>query len=560
MITAIPKLLESMNGPNYFDEKAHFHELRSVIATGHLFQPNSLVPIAARFPGIEAATAAVHFLSGLSAWQSALLIVFIAHCLGPLIVFLIAECVGLKHPGPAIAAFVFMSNPSYMFFDDQYAYESLAIAFVLFAILCELRARSQTPRSAASWFILGLISGLAAVVTHHLSSLFMVVVLLLVAVFVWPKTTADSTIDLLARTKRHLLASLVGMIAAGLTLWIVFVAPSTYSYLSPFLSGGLSELGAASGVTGSSTAGATRQLLASPQFHIPGYEAISLFASPLVLALICAAAGYLWFRSHRIRRISSPLRSGALRRVMLPLLVIAALYFLSLPLDLTPAGSAGAHRSWAFTFAFVGLVIGWCVETLVTIRSPAHKRSRHWLRTISLVVIVVAIATVFVGNVPAGSSVDQRFPGPYLWGSDSWETTDETQALISWINLSTKPSQKIFTDRFTGEDIYAATPNTVSPGDDSLAFPLMYSSQPIPIAVWKSLQSQGYQYIIVDDRLTTHLGIAAAPFFGSLKSVLLLPSVVDRFEEYPWINRVYQSPNYSVYYINYSILSRREQS
>src|SRR6266516_7355124 len=67
--------------------------------------------------------------------------------------------------------FIYATNPHYLFFDAQFAYESLALPLALCMLF--LMARSETAKSNrrwitfAAWLILGTV-----VVTHHVTDFF----------------------------------------------------------------------------------------------------------------------------------------------------------------------------------------------------------------------------------------------------------------------------------------------------------------------------------------------------------------------------------------------------
>ena len=128
VLTALPKILMSPSAPIYHDEIAHFQLLYQTVQHGSVFASTTLLPIAHSYPGLESFAAALHFATGLSLWHSALLAIALPHVVVPIEVGLIAEALGVKGRWSALAAFVYMLNPSYVYFDMQFAYEGLALA------------------------------------------------------------------------------------------------------------------------------------------------------------------------------------------------------------------------------------------------------------------------------------------------------------------------------------------------------------------------------------------------------------------------------------------------
>jgi hypothetical protein len=537
-LTFLPKFLMSIHGPIYFDENAHFRELESTIRTGHLFQPNDLVPIAQHFPGLEAAGAALHSLSGLDAWQCALVTLLLAHCLAPLIVYLLAERFQVGTVGATLAALLYMANPNYVFFDTQYAYESLGIALVLITLLCQVSLfRAQDKRDTYGFTLLGCIAGAATVVTHHLSAIALVGFMLVIMICLWSRRNqgerpdARSTVETISAIHRGALfqfATTLGILVA----WITLEAPSTYSYLAPFLRGGLTEVGAATGVTHSGSGSVRRTLLSGSS--LPHYEILSIRAAPVVAAIICAVAGVFWLKRKRMPR------------TLLPVFVLALLYFLSLPLDLTVEGAPGAERSWTFSFIFLALAVGAGLHYLLT--TAAHASAP--VRNVVSVLTGLAVLTIFVGDMGANTNADQRFITPYVWGSDSREVTSETVQLADWFNKVHPDGATVLTDRYTGEYLYSRTRVREVSFESPLSPYYFYSDKPIPLSIWNDLVHQGCKFLIVDKRLSTHVGLLTAPFSPVLRHILPSAAGLTRFRSYSWTPLVYNSTDYSVYQID----------
>jgi hypothetical protein len=550
----------TLHGPITYDEMAHYRQLANVVRTGRLFQPNTLVPMSQHFPGLEAATAALHTISGLDLWQSALLIIFLAHCAAPLLAFLVAERLNFSALGCVVTAFIFMCNASYMFFDNQFVYEALALPIALLAIFCLLKlATAASRREAVSWTALGVVSGLGMIVTHHLTSISFTLILLMLGIAYWPRRSGedhpagDAAVpgSLSPVVLKRCLAVYLGIVAAALIAWIGLEAPETFRYLSPFISRGLSELGAATGLTHGSAG--TRQLLSNS--YLPTYEVVALYLSPVLLAGFCGAAAFFWFRNRpkRQRRAQS---NRQWNRILLPILIISSLYFLSLPFDFTQGGAPGAHRSWAYTFPFVGLAIGWLVSvTQAKSRQLWRDRSRG-VRVASLVCLAVVLGVVFVGNVPGNVAVDERFPGPYLWGSETWGVSPEVLNVVAWASTHGTPGEKVYSDLFTNELVYSRTHLGVSSPDDAYEFSLFYQTTPVTKQTWEYLQRQGFSFIVVDKRWSTHVGFHVSPFSPQLNDKLTNPVALNRFAAYSWTPLVYQSTNYSVYAVDYGALPR----
>ncbi len=407
LISYAPKLLRNPASPLYHDEFAHWRETYNILSTGKLFQPNPIIPLISRYPGLHAATAALVHATGLTIWQAATLLLILCHVALVLGIAALAQSLGLSNRTAAIAAILYGLNSSFLYFDTQYAYESVAIAVVVWAFVAYVRAiRSQPGRGRAAWYVLTVLLAAGTVVTHHLSTVTLVSVMAL--------TSLALTVPWLARGQGWARAA---MVAWSLTLitalmagaWFRFVAPATWMYLSPYARRGLSQLVQA--LTGS---GAVRQLFGASLS--PPWEQKSAYFVP-VFAAGLAVGGLLLIRA-RIRDGSLP--RGRRRALLFALAMFGLVYFPSTAFILAPAGAEGARRSWAFTWIGLCLLAG---PAAVWLADWAGSRTRRWLRTILHSGLLAALAVALVGGTAAGLNAAYRFPGPFLYGSDARSIT-----------------------------------------------------------------------------------------------------------------------------------------
>ena len=72
----------------------------------------------------------------------------------------------------AIAAVIYGLNSSFLFFDTQFGYESLAVALWIWTLLLLLRAmRGATARSRTGWSAMTVLLAGSTIATHHLTAL-----------------------------------------------------------------------------------------------------------------------------------------------------------------------------------------------------------------------------------------------------------------------------------------------------------------------------------------------------------------------------------------------------
>ncbi len=146
-----------------------------------------------------------------------------------------------------VAACVYGLNPSAVYFDTQYAYESLAVNLFLWVLALGAVA-ATTPHRGRRWRTATAAALLTAaiVVTHHLTTVFLIVAVGTVAGAVTVGTARlrrrgirIGRLSLRAVTTWWALLGSVLVIAA---VWIWFFAHPTLDYLSPYFGNSVDQL------------------------------------------------------------------------------------------------------------------------------------------------------------------------------------------------------------------------------------------------------------------------------------------------------------------------------
>ncbi len=534
LFTVLPKFWMSTGGPIYFDEIAHFALLRNVISTGRLFQFTPLLPIGTFYPGLESAAATIHWLTGLSSWDSALTLIAVVHCLLPVQVYYIARALQVPHRWAAVAGLVYATNPSFVYADVQFAYESFAILLMLTIVrlyveaLAAERSGGRTWRQSLSTSLLIAVLAFGCVVTHHLTSLTGVAVLLAGALFIKPMT---GIADRKGGWRRLFVRWMPVLTLAGcLGLWVHFVAPETWGYLLPNVSGTESQLVALA--TGAKTSsGATRMIFSGSV--APQYEQIAAIAGPVLIAVALLCAGIRW------------VRKPALRSNFLWSFVVVAAYLVSLPLTLVGDGVSGAHRTWTATYVGVALL----PAALVTLFQL--DKQRPWLKRTAAAAGAAVLVILLVGNVAAGEPIDYRFPGPYQFGSDTLSVTPETLSFANWVEAHLGPGAHVVTDRFTALALTAHA-DALTPlwGPGLQVSDIWYNLRPPPPSLMSAMQRQRDEYLAIDVRDAKYTATQPVLFFkGEPKRVPL--GNITRLARWPWLRLLYSSQHYRLYKIDF---------
>ncbi|HZU72643.1 MAG TPA: hypothetical protein VE990_07715 [Acidimicrobiales bacterium] len=487
--TYLPKLLMSLHGPVYYDEYGHYRHLQDILATHSVNVDSTYLPIVKYFPGLELVTAAVHEASRLTTWQAALIVIGAAHVVTLVAVWQLALALRLPDRWAVLAAIVFASNPNFTYFDTEFGYESLGLALALVSIVMFVRARqSRTAGRAWAWTAGTMLLSGATIFTHHASAAFMCGILLTLAL-AFPPLRQDR------RQRATVIGPWVAALGAtvGLTLWVDLVATGTYAYIAPHVHNGL--VGVFDVLTGQKqvVSSGSGRVTVSPGHHlfagagVPIYEIVCAFITPVVALAVLAGAliGSWWERDwhDEIRR-------------RLPFLLLGLLYPLSLPLALTISGGETAHRLW--TYAYIGLAP--CVYWAWPVYQKAMARLRVALAPSAALLLVLLLVAV-VGNVASGEDVYYRFPGPYLFGTDTRSHTAETYQLADWLRRHLRPGQNVVTDRDTGEVITAYTRlDTPAPANTPVYQLYLQGNRPSP-SLRRYLSEFGFSYWVLDLRI-----------------------------------------------------------
>ena len=416
----LPKLLRSPGRPVYYDELAHWRQSELIHRTGELFQPNPIVHFAQYFPGLHGLTVTLQDVTGLSTLVIATVILAVSHAMALVGVYKLAELISGNGRVAGVAALVYGLNPSFMFFDSQYAYESLSIVFFIWGLVALVAAQqAERLRSQLAWIGVGVLCAVTCTFTHHLTSYFLAGSLATVTVIALFRAAIRR------ERARTLVPALVLTVtaAASSALWLLIVAPDVVGYLSPKLLGGLTEIDHLLHRSQGS-----RQLFAQSQ--TPFYERRAAFLTP-ALAGFASLFGLISLRGRL--RVSSGAAGIAL---------VGLTYFPSIPFILTSAGAEGARRSWAFTSVGLAVLVAaglvWAMD---------HVREWRLLGRVAVAGAAGTLAIIAIGNVSMGLNAEYRFPGSFEYGSDARALSQEVLAAKDWFHETQGESHRIVADR-----------------------------------------------------------------------------------------------------------------
>lgn len=413
------KLFHSPFEYTFVDELQSLRSIDDVLRTQHLFVPNPLVSAYPQYPALSIVINGVSALTGLGTWASGVLIILAMRLLEVLSVFLILEhCTKKSSRAAALGTLVYATNPNFVFFSAQVAYESLALPLALATIaLVAISWRSTKAREY--WpMVLLLISTVA--VAHHITSLWLVVVIVL-----WAAGAFAMRIEGFARLVD---TAVVGLVIIG--AWLVFVAGSAaWHELGPVLSGAVDSVRNLLDAGGTSSA---RRPFQSASGQDAGLvEQLVGFGSVFVL-VIAIPIGYWRAMAWRPRE---PLR--------FVLVILTLLYPAMLLLRLTQAGSETSNRSSEFVFLGLAFIVP-LVWLGLARRSSVRPlvASDAWVTRLSS----VGVAVLLCGGITVGWAPYARQPGPYQVGAAAGSVEAQGILAARWAHEYLQPDSSFVAD------------------------------------------------------------------------------------------------------------------
>lgn len=397
------KVVHSPTSFTFHDELGHLRGTADILATDHLFAENPVVGAYAVYPGSQILVAALARLGDVSAFSAGLLVVGVLRlALLPALFGLFEEVSGSSRLA-GMGALLYAANPNFLYFDAQFAYESIALPLAALATLAALRRARTGERAPAVPWVVAVLVVLAVVVTHHVTSYALFAFLLAVAILVVARTTTR------AAWRRPLTLAVVAGVAIG--AWLFVAGERTGGELLPVVGNGARAL--VDLVTGGGGQGGG---IKKP-FQSSGAATDSDLARALGFASVAFA----------LLGLALALRLLARRRPLNPLQIVMALaallYPATLALRLTAAGTETSNRASEFVFVGLGyllaLVALWALE----------QREGGVRGTLAFVAVTCVLVT---GGLIVGWPPYDRLPGRYAPGAGSRSIDPVSLAGAAW--------------------------------------------------------------------------------------------------------------------------------
>jgi hypothetical protein len=514
------KVLHSPLTFTLYDELLHWRTANDIARTGHLFEWNHLLLISPLFPGLEIVTQALTSVGGLTIFAAGTLLLGVGRLVLVLALFLVYERISGSQRFAGIATLVYMANPSFVFFDAQFAYESLAIPLAVFVLLA-IGRRARTYDGSQVALTIAILLALGAVVaTHHLTTYALVAFL-----GIWTLLTF-----LRGQSTKHQPNpggfALLAMVWS--VTWLVYVASPTLTYLVTPLLNAAREFSL--WTRGTILARYLFSDLTGQQAplwqQVIGYGAVVLILTALPFGLL-----QIW-RHHRTNPLALALATGALA------------YPASLMLRLVPAGLEASNRVSAFVFVAVAFVVAAAITRILASGrlgwgGPAGYAA--WA------------AVVFAGGLIAGWPPWARLPGPYIVGADMRSVDDQSLAAVDWARIALGPGHRLVADRTnrTLMGSYGEQQGIIYGADGAPLWDLLFS--PELGAPEQQLLRQGpVDYIVVDRRLSRGLPRVGVYVETGEPNTFrhttpMNAAVLAKFDDAPGVSRVFDSGDLQIY-------------
>jgi hypothetical protein len=548
----IPRLLQP--GPAGPDEFYHLRQALEAFLAGDVGHNFSLLAITKEFPGLHQAASAFARMTGMPLFPAGLAVVVLAHVLSVLAIYQLVRMLGAPARGAAVGAVVYTLNPSWLYFDAVFSYESLALPLMLWCLAATVAAGRASQKLNARAIAMAVFCVVVLPVIHHLTTIMLCLILIVLITargVLYVRQTAAGGRG--AEGERFWPPIFIACcLVASITYWWSGLYSWLIAYLGPSWARGFAQLQKI--LHGFSQMSGQRSPFEGSLN--PPYEIVSGYLlPPLLLVLFSWSLVILW---RNRRRVGSAPWAFA---------VLGAMFFLSLPMVLTPGGAEGAHRSWGHSFIGIAVVCGlaWSFVPDGTgdavpsrWRAVARLFGRPRVRAGVWGIVFTVLA---LGSAAVGTNVSHRFPGVALVGEDAKSVSRESGAVATWLAAHTAVDTRVIADRFASLQVGSlGRMDALRPSATFPVWDLYMSAAPIRLEVLKQVWDARIKYFVVDARMATTRPLIGYWFTrdepGAGGTALFPRAAIDRFNCLPWLRAVYAAGPLTVYEVNAFTLSR----
>jgi hypothetical protein len=567
------KVLKSPLFFNIHDEFAHWRTTFDIIANHRLFLANPLKPISPLFPGMEVLTAYVSELVGIDIFPVGISLLFVSRIIAVIALFLFFEKVANSSYIAGLAVSVYLANPNFVFFDAQFAYESISLPFAFLVLLLllfreELPERDYDRLSGVSIFFIFIIT-----ISHHLTSYF-VTLFLLVWQFIslgkrdltvrnivnyfylwysgeiagqgvrseWRRLISNRPKKIKNETHEKSMAySFIPLAALTLSsLWLLVVANKAVGYLFPHFSRQVKEV-----LSMMSLEGSSRALFVSGGQSAPIFGQLISYAAVL---LILFGIGY---------GIYILQKTNAKKEVILLMAIGGFFYPITLVARLTPHGWEISNRSSEFIFIAIGFLLAIAINHFLS-----QKNAKTWRN----ILISAVLTLIFIGGMNIGWPYWDILPGRYLVADGPRSIEAEGLSASYWMKDAFGPNNRIAADRVNTRLLgsYGEQTTITAYGQNIRIAPVFFADS-FSSKEKAVIKDGNVNFFLVDRRLCTALPMVGVYFEDgepdSLNHRSPIPcSALDKFSSSALFNKVYDSGSIGIYQVLPNIMPDSQEA
>lgn len=517
-------LVKVLHSPAHFtfaDEFMHWRTAEDMLSSGSLFVYNPLLPISSLYPGLETVVTALTSLSGLSIYTSGLIVLAVARLVFTLALFLFFEQATQSARVAGIATMLYMTNPNYVFFGSQFAYETLSLPMAALVLFFALRREQHSETNGHGYSVFLLMALGAVLITHHLTTYALVAFLLAWTLVDWCLRRRSPHASAIGPGNITLLACVAAL------AWLMWIADRTVSYLvPPFSKTAIEMLRLLAGESGG------RQLFRSATGVAPLPERLTGIGS--VLLLLAMLPSGLWEVWRRQRN-----------NVMLLVCAVGALaYPATLALRFSQRGAEISNR--ASEFVFIPLVL---VIALAVVASDNWR----WMQRLRTTALPMCATIIFLGGVIVGWAPWSRLPGPYAVAADARSIEPQGTLAAFWMRDYLGSNKRIASDR-TNRLLFGSygQQRPVTSYGDQLPVAQVFFAPTLGPTERMILQRGQVEYLVVDRRLSDGLPLASSYFEGGENAgkrpeTPLAAANLAKFDELAGVSRIFDSGDIRIY-------------
>jgi hypothetical protein len=544
-ISALPKIFRSLQEPLYQGEYGLLKSVSDILESGVAHWWNGLPISPNDFPAMPLIAAFIIETTGLDLWTAVNLLLIVIHILTLLGLFLFLRVI-LSPRAAAAGTLLYVANPNWMFYHNQFNYETFALMLFFWLLFFVFRGlESASGQRVVTLILSGPVLFLLSV-TYPITfivALLLISILLVIAFF-------NSKQDPLLR-----LASL----ATGFWLFIwslpaLFSNHETIGYYMLEASKERKNKSFSSLFEYSSDG--TRnsfETILNAYTTLPTLESIALLMSPLVLISIIV----IYFVQRSALSKKGSLKVGKYSTFSMLGFFLVFLYLISF--ILIPFGEFGLLRvSWTYTL--IGFtILGGLVYESYLLSQPRKQRASPPKWKIYNTVLATFFIILSISSVTLGTAVVAHYPTKNSVSATSPIKYSNAIVAAQWAKENLPKNSWIITDRYTGNAMIYPGGMQVAPLDNekfSYWDIFLNPNSPSP-SVMKSAETLGVKYLIVNRKVFQE-GTTFGYWFGpgeiadypdSEFNIQPDKDVSARIGRQPWTETVWANEHYVIYKI-----------